>query len=122
MKNIHRNCDCVTYCNHCNYSVACTQDWPIHEDNTIYSLIIKKIDNISQNDLKVLKKVSNLNYIEIKKLNENDFVVFKGKSYHIAKKIVVLKENNINYFIDPKYDYSEEEILYAASYEYSDMP
>ena len=122
MIHIHHCSTGVTKCNHCNYSVATTEYWPIQLDETIYSLIIKRINNISSRELNVIKKIINKSYPEIKELlSSSDYECYKGRADHIAKFLKILKDNSISYDIKPKYDYPDNQIEYAASYSYSDL-
>jgi len=122
MMHIHHNSTGIMKCNHCNYGVATTEFWPIQLDETIYSLIIRKIDNISSKELNVIKKIINKSYPEIKELlSSGDYICYKGKADHIAKYLKLLKDNNISYEINPKYDYPDNQIEYASSYSYIDI-
>ncbi len=81
-----------------------TKDNPIKFDEDIY--VVKSIDNkATMNVLKIVSKISGLNYVKCKQLIENDDIICSGKARDIIDSLRELKANNIQFEIDPTFNY-----------------
>lgn len=81
-----------------------TKDNPIKFDEIIYS--VKSVDNKTSLDvLKIVSKISGNNYIKCKELIENNGIICSGKAMDIITSLQELKSNNIQFEINPKFEY-----------------
>ncbi len=94
-------------CPKCGYGLATydyTLDDPIKFDEKIYT--VKSVGNkTSIKALKVISKISNLNYVQCKALVETDGIICSGKAKEIIESIKELKQNNVGFEISPEFKY-----------------
>ncbi len=94
-------------CSKCGHALATydyTKEDPIKIDRTIYSL--KSIDNkISPKFIKIISKANSKNYLECKKIIENNDIIFSGKAIEIIILLKELKSLNIKIEILPTFPY-----------------
>ena len=94
-------------CPKCGNAIATydyTKDDPIKFDEEIY--IVKSNGNKGSSEtLKVVSKISGLNYIECKKLIDNDGVICSGRAKDIIESLKELKQNCIQFKITPDFNY-----------------
>ncbi len=94
-------------CPNCGHALA-TYDYTKEElikiDRTIYS--IKSIDNkTSPEFIKIISKANSKNYLECKKIIENNEIIFSGKADEIIALLDELKSLHIKIEILPKFPY-----------------
>lgn len=81
-----------------------TKDDPIKFDETIYT--INSSNNQATNEtIKVISKISGINYVNCKKTIEMNGMIISGKAIEIIEVLKVLKENNIIVEITPAFPY-----------------
>lgn len=81
-----------------------TKDNPIKFDEIIYS--VKSVDNKTCLDvLKIVSKISGNNYIKCKEIIENNGIICSGKTMDIITSLKELKSNNIQFEINPAFEY-----------------
>ncbi len=89
-------------CPTCDYGLSAFVNEPIEEDDTIYELRIID-DNITINKIKLLSKISNQNFIDVKKKCDEHVVLYSNKAKAIKKIIDSLDSANIKYIITPEF-------------------
>lgn len=94
-------------CPKCGNALA-TYDYskedPIKLDEQVYT--VNSADNIvSGNVLKVVSKITALNYFECRKIIENNGVICSGKAKDIIDILRELKSNRIFFTIQPNFKY-----------------
>ena len=94
-------------CPNCGH-VLTTYDYnkenPIKTDQTIYS--IKLIDNkVTPELIKIISKANGKNYLQCKKMVENNDIIFNGKAVEIVQLIHKFNKLNIKTEILPYFPY-----------------
>lgn len=89
-------------CPNCNYGVSAFVNETIEEDDTIYELSIID-DDITIDKIKILSKISNQNFIDVKKKCAENAVLYSNKAKAIKKIIDTLDSENIKYSITPEF-------------------
>ena len=64
-----------------------------------------KSNNISLDILKIVSKLTGYNFIKCKEIIKNEDVILTGKAREIVSKLTELKANNIEFVIDPSFNY-----------------
>lgn len=105
MQPFKRRCSVGMECPNCGWNWVTTFNEPIDEDETKYSLKVDKIDNPTMDAIKTISKLLNSNFIETKKLIENNEVEFKGKARKIKEYKDSLDEKGLSYKINPEFPY-----------------
>lgn len=96
----------ILKCSNCDYNIVTSYIDEILEDETLYTIIIKENHNLNSNMYKIISKIKKCNYLEAKKLLENnEFILLKGIPRDIDDIVHKLMENNINFDILPEYKY-----------------
>ena len=81
-----------------------TRDDPIKFDEAVYG--VKLTDKvISAKTLKLVSKISGLNYLQCKKNIENGDIAFSGKAIDIIEYLKTLKDNNVAFEMSPNFIY-----------------
>ena len=90
------------FCPNCNYGVSAFVNEPIEEDDTIYELCI--IDEaITIDKIKVLAKISNYNFLDVKKLCANHSIIYRDNAKAMKNAKTALDEASIKYTIKPEF-------------------
>ncbi len=89
-------------CPNCDYGVSAFVNEPIEDDDTIYELCVID-DNITIEKIKILSKISNHNFIDVKKKCEEHTILYSNKAKSIKKIIDILDSANIKYLITPEF-------------------
>lgn len=94
-------------CPKCGEAIATydyTKDDPIKIDDKIYT--VKSTNNISNSKtLKVLSKITGLNYINCKKIIDENNVICTGTAKDIIEPLRLLKCNGVLFEISPQFNY-----------------
>ncbi len=94
-------------CPKCGEAIATydyTKDDPIKFDDKIYT--VRSINNSSNADmLKIISKITGQNYLDCKKIIDENKIICSGKARDIIESLRELQQNNILFEIDPKFDY-----------------
>ncbi len=94
-------------CPKCGHALATydyTKENPIKIDKTVYT--VKSINNKATLELiKIVSKINGENYLQCKKLIENNGIIFSGKAVEIITLLNELKPLNVKYEISPKFPY-----------------
>ena len=105
MRLIHEP-GCVAWvCTRCDYSEATTETDDLHNDETIYSVILLDNDPTNLNIVKALSKFTGLNFLQAKDLVQNPKEIAHGFAYEILEKKKYLDDNKIHYYITPDFNY-----------------
>ena len=92
-------------CPNCGWGWVTTRDDLISLDETLYNIKIDCRIKPSNEQLKVLSSVLNVNYLAINKLLKEGNISFSGKAIEIKDKLVVLKNSGICFSIFPDFKY-----------------
>lgn len=94
----------INKCPKCGWSFATTYIDPIHEDNTVYSLIIEQGNDINAKTIMELKKHVNLTNSEIINiLKTGNYVIAKQKAIEIKNSMEIFNNLNIKFRIEPHF-------------------
>lgn len=106
LKRIKQNSGVAYCCINCDYSVATTDLDPIFEDQQEYTITLLPNNSINKDILKVISSITNLNYIDCKKMVEKaPSIIFKGDATDAKDVKAKLDNNNIKYSIEPLFIY-----------------
>lgn len=105
MKLIHEPSSMAWVCIHCKYSEATTESDVLHNDETIYSVILLDNDSTNIEIVKALSKFTGLNFIQTKVLINNPKEIARGFAYEILEKKQYLDSAGIRYCISPEFNY-----------------
>lgn len=90
-------------CPVCGWEILTTFIDQIHQDMTEYSICTKRITNIDQDKIKVISKISGVNYIVAKQMLEKEGIcILKAKAIDIQKAICELENVNIPFEVTPE--------------------
>ena len=92
-------------CPNCGWGWATTQFDPIDLDETIYSVKFDVIINPSKEQLKIILKMLNVNFLITAKLLKEGTASFNGKAIDIQSKLKELYGQDIHYSISPDFKY-----------------
>ena len=93
-------------CPLCGWDIVTTYIDDIYIDETDYSLYIKKESEISIEKIKLVSRISGVNFIIARQmLEKEDNCILKAKAPKIKEAIVKLQALNIEYFVNPSFDY-----------------
>ena len=94
-------------CEKCDYSIASSyfEEW--EKDPTQYTVFIKPNENLKIESLKYISKKCQTSIIKIKQeLVSKRLFFIKGLAYELKDDIIKLRELNIDYEIEPKFNYN----------------
>ena len=77
---------------------------PIKFDETIY-YVKSKSNKPDCDNIKVLSEINGLNYLKCKQIIENNDIITTGKALDIIIHLKLLKQNNIQFTIEPNFVY-----------------
>lgn len=92
-------------CPNCGWGWATTEFEPIELDQTIYIVNIDIITKPSIEEIKLVSKLLNVNYLIANKLLICGKASFQGKAIKIKDKLRELNNIKIGYTISPKFNY-----------------
>ena len=93
-------------CPSCGWDIVTTYIDDIYTDETEYSLYIKKVSEISIEKIKLVARISGVNFIIARQmLEKEDNCILKAKAPKIKEAIVKLQGLNIEYFVNPVFNY-----------------
>lgn len=93
-------------CPKCGWNVLTTNIDAIYKDVVEYCIFTERTEKIDKEQIKVISKISGVNFIEAKKiLDKNSYCLFEGKAQEIKSIIEQLDNANIKYTITPNYNY-----------------
>lgn len=93
-------------CPLCGWDIVTTYIEDMYIDETEYSLYIKKVSEISIEKIKLVSQISGVNFIVARQmLEKEDNCILKAKAPKIKEAIVKLQELNIEYFVNPVFNY-----------------
>ncbi len=92
-------------CPNCGWGWATTQFDPIDLDETIYTVKFDAIENPLKEQLKVVSKILNVNFLVTAKLLKEGNASFNGRAIDIQNKLKEMKTRDINYSISPDFQY-----------------
>lgn len=91
-------------CTECSWSVATTYIPPIEKDHTLYELKIQNGDHKNKNQIKIISKISGVNFLEARNLlKQENPTIFKGNAIEIKKIKSILEKENITTNIQPNF-------------------
>ena len=105
MKVVHEPGSVAWVCTHCDYSEATTESDALHNDETIFFVVLLYNDSTNLDVVKALSKFTGLNFIQAKDLINNPKEIARGFAYEILEKKKYLDDNGIHYFITPDFKY-----------------
>ena len=74
-------------------------------DGTTYKILLKPNCSPSTESIKIISKITGLNFINSKKLLENGGLLFEEKAIEIKRQKTNLDLNNIKYTIESMFPY-----------------
>lgn len=92
-------------CQKCGFGIATTLAEGICWDANDYSIFLLENTNVTTNKIKVVSKLSGLNYLKSKELLLNGGFLTKNSAVETKRRVDILKESEINFTISPKFDY-----------------
>jgi len=92
------------YCEKCGNSFTCIFSEEIELDENEYELKLEK-NEPSSNNIKIISKICNCNFIQAREIIVNNSSIFKGKAVIIMDIKNELDNNNIKYSISPSFNY-----------------
>ncbi len=92
-------------CPNCGWGWVTTQFDPIDLDETIYTVKFDTIVNPSKEQLKVVSKILNINFLATAKLLKEGKASFDGRAIDIQGNLKEIKTMDIHYSISPYFKY-----------------
>ena len=93
-------------CPICGWGTLTTYIDKIYQDITEYSIYIKNDINIDKNKIKVISKITGVNYIVARQmLVKGNVCILKAKAIDIKAAISELKNENIPFEVTPEFNY-----------------
>lgn len=93
-------------CPTCGWGILTTHIDKIYQDITEYSIHIKKTTDIDKNKIKLISKITGVNYREAKEiLDEGDICILKSKAPKVKEVRDKLIEADILFEIEPAFNY-----------------
>ena len=80
------------------------KDDPIKFDEQKYDIVISG-ESVSIEDLKIISKMSGLNFLQCKAIINEHSVIITGKAIDIIEKLRVLKKSDIEFSVNPTFPY-----------------
>lgn len=94
----------ITKCPKCGWGWATSYIEPIHEDTTIYSIIIEHDNDVNEKNVSEIKKYTNQTSPEIISVLKNgNFILTKQNAIEVKNIICELDNLNIKYNIEPEF-------------------
>ena len=93
------------YCPNCNNAIVTSYFTKIELDNTNYEVLLLANNETNIESIKLISKLTGLNFIKSNELLLHGGLLIRGLARDINEIIKMLKENNVLYKIEPKYDY-----------------
>ena len=92
-------------CPNCGWGWATTQFDPIDLDKTIYTVKFDAIVSPSKEQLKIVSKMLNINFLIAAKLLKEGKASFSGKAINVQSKLKEMNGQDIHYSISPYFKY-----------------
>ena len=106
MVNVRDNSVQGWLCPICGWGVVTTYIDEIYLDKTEYSIFIKNVTNINKDKIKLISKISGVNYIVAKQMLEKDSIcILKSQAIDIKKAICELENADIPFEVTPEFNY-----------------
>lgn len=92
-------------CPKCGCKIATTKWEDIDLDDATYRIFLKPNRSPNTESIKIISKITGLNFIDSKQLLENGGLLFEEKAVEIKRQKTNLDLNNIKYTIEPTFPY-----------------
>ena len=93
-------------CPACGWNIITTYIDKLYQDNTEYSIFIKKINNIDKDKIKLISQIAGVNYIVAKQIIiRGDACILKAKAVDIKVAISKLEIAGIPFEVKPEFNY-----------------
>lgn len=93
-------------CSNCGWNLMTTNIDEIYEDTVEYSIYIKNINEINNEKIKSIARITGVNFIIAKKmLMESHVCILKDKASKVKNVIQELEKSEIQFEIIPKFKY-----------------
>ena len=97
-------------CPKCGWEVVTTYIDPMHEDETLYEIIISSDNAIDKGSIFLLKEVTHLTTPDaLIILKSGNYIFYKGKAVDIMKKKKDLDSMGIRYVILPEFPWDKDD-------------
>lgn len=95
------------FCEKCGWNVITTYIPPIKRDATIYQVFVYKNCRPSIDQIKIISKICNRNYLEVRRmLAEQQALIYEGCAETVLTVIESLEKERVLYEICPPFPYS----------------
>lgn len=95
------------FCEKCGWNVVTTYIPPIKRDATIYQVFVYKNCRPSIDQIKIISKICNRNYLEVRRmLAEQQALIYEGCTETVLTVIESLEKERVLYEICPPFPYS----------------
>lgn len=105
VKVIINGFDLINRCTVCDYEVSTTYNSPMDFDGTKYVISILAHNEISLDNIKLISKLTNSNFLQAKSCLEKGYMFDKEYAISILEKKKLLDKTNIRYQIAPNFQY-----------------
>jgi hypothetical protein len=94
-------------CPNCGWGWATTYIDPIQEDDTVYVVYLGEGNVISKATIKTVATISNINYMQAKKMMENNpsAIIFSGNAVQVRDILLQLKSLSLTFKVEPDFPY-----------------
>ena len=106
MKAFHQNSTSGFKCASCGNSWLTTLMRDIESDEKDYEILLNSNNEASADNIKLVSKIANCNFLESKKLILSAASIAKDKAYVIQNKALELQEGKLKFTIAPEFPYS----------------
>lgn len=94
------------FCEKCGWNVVTTYIPPIKRDATIYQVFVYKNCRPSIDQIKIISKICNRNYLEVRRmLAEQQALIYEGCAETVLTVIESLEKESVLYEICPPFPY-----------------
>ncbi len=102
---INNGREIINKCNSCDYEVVTTYNSQMDLDNTKYVISILSDNEISLNNIKLVSKLTGLNFVQSKKCLQDGYSFNKEYAEEVLEKKKIFEKYDIKYRIIPKFPY-----------------
>lgn len=104
--NARRQCEWVI-CPKCGWNIVTTKIDDIMLDTQLYQLYILKNEHINRNQIRILSKISGMNYICIKQniVTRNKTLLISDRAFKIKAIKEMLEKEKIQFEVVPEFKY-----------------
>jgi len=92
-------------CINCGHKEITTYAEGIKWDSTLYKIILKNKQKINNSNIVLISSITGFNYIKSKEILNNGGDIVKDTAVKVAKICSQLNKNNLQYEINPKFQY-----------------